>query len=114
MASDTMSYDRDSADDSGADEQNPTSDAIIVRHNWTESGPSVTLVEAVAAATDQTTTDLPPLHHSIDPDALDTLLTAGQSAVTVAFQYADVAVSVKGNGTIEIRLDEEPTEERAG
>jgi hypothetical protein len=108
-----MTDDMDRVADSDADEQGPTSNASVVRHDWTESGhPTVTLVEAVAAATDRTTTDLPSLYRSIDPDALDALVTAGPPAVTVAFQYADVAVSVTGNGTIEIRPDEGSTEER--
>jgi hypothetical protein len=75
-----------------------------VRRDRERSGqPSVTLVEAVAAATDRTTTGLPPLQKHIDPDALDTLLTHAQSSVTVAFTYADVAVTVSGNGTVEIQ-----------
>lgn len=115
MASDTPCYERDSADDSAAGERDPAPNAVIGRHDWTASDrPSVTLVEAVAAATDRTTTDLPPLHQRIDPDALDTLVTSGESAVTVAFQYADVAVSINGNGTTGIRLDEDATEERVG
>ncbi|WP_336022993.1 HalOD1 output domain-containing protein [Halobellus salinisoli] len=68
--------------------------------------PSATLVEAVAAATGQAMTDLPPLHRSIDPDALDALLTRGQSSsVTVSFRYADTDVSMNENGSIEIQVD---------
>lgn len=64
------------------------------------------LVEAVAAATDRTTTDLPPLQQSIDPDALDALLTGNQSsAVSISFRYADAAVSIHRNGSIEIQVD---------
>lgn len=82
-----------------------------VRHEWMQSDqPSVALVEAVAAATGRTTTDLPQLQRSIDPDALDTLLTGGQSPVTVAFTYADTAVWVSGNGIIEIRIGGHSTE----
>lgn len=83
-----------------------------VRHNWKESDhPSVVVVEAVAAATDRSTTDLPPLQNTIDTDALDILLTGATSSVTVSFRYADTAVSVLGNGSIEIHVDGTPREE---
>lgn len=81
-----------------------------VRHSWEEPfHPSVTIVEAVAAATGRTPTELPPLQQSIDPDALDSLITRGKSAgVAVSFEYADSVVVVEGNGAIEVRVDPTP------
>lgn len=103
-----MSKDNERSEDPDTPEQDAT-DSAIVRHHWRDSGqPSVAIVEAVTAATDRTMVDLPPLSHSIDPDALDTLVTSGQSVVTVSFQYAGVRVSVNGTGTIDIRVDGEP------
>lgn len=78
-----------------------------VHHSWEEPfHPSVTIVEAVAAATGRTATTLPPLHDSIDPDALDRLLTREESAaVTVSFRYAGTEIVVDGGGTIEVHVD---------
>lgn len=80
-----------------------------VRHEWEEPfQPSVTIVEAVAAATNRTATDLPPLQQSIDPDALDTLVTHRSDAgTTVSFRYAGTVVVVEGDGAIEISVDPE-------
>lgn len=88
-------------------------DPTTVRRTWEQSGrPSVIIVEAVAAATDRATTDLPLLQRSIDPDALDALLTRGSaSAVALTFAYADTTVSVSGEGTVEVRVDGQPNEE---
>lgn len=73
---------------------------------------SVAVVEAVAAATDRTTTDLPPLQRTVDPDALDRLLSQGQSSsVTVSFSYAGADVWIISNGTIEIQVDRDSTGE---
>ncbi len=79
-----------------------------VSHSWEEPfEPSVTIVEAVAAATGRTATDLPPLQKHVDPDALDTLITRGKSAsVTVSFRYAGTVVVVDGDGTIEVQVDD--------
>jgi hypothetical protein len=78
-----------------------------IRHSWEEPfHPSVTIVEAVAAATDRTPENLPPLQDRIDPDALDSLITRGEPArVAISFEYADTVVVVKGNGAIEVRVD---------
>ncbi|MBX0298213.1 HalOD1 output domain-containing protein [Haloarcula nitratireducens] len=81
--------------------------STTVRHDWSQPGPpSVALVEAVAAATDRTTADLPLRHRSVDADAFDALLTSEESAsVTVSFKYADTTVRVNRNGNIEIQID---------
>lgn len=104
-----MSHDSDDRDDSKPADQtaDPETNLTTVRREWRQSGhPSVALVEAVAAATDRTATDLPPLHHNIDPDALDALLAGEQSStVSISFRYADTAVRVNGNGSIEIQFD---------
>ncbi|WP_254839098.1 HalOD1 output domain-containing protein [Natronomonas marina] len=104
-----MSNDRD--EDSDTTERNGSVDAgpTTVRHDWTQAGrPSVTLVEAVAAATGRRTTDLPPLHGTVDTDALDTLLDGRSSSVTVSFRYAGTGVTVTSNGSVEIRIDDPP------
>jgi hypothetical protein len=106
-----MSQDTNDANDSDATNQTADTNAnsTVVRRNWEQSDqPGVIVLEAVSAATGRAETDLPPLRDSVDPDALDTVLTGGQSPVTVSFRYADTDVVVSGNGAIEIRVDADP------
>jgi hypothetical protein len=104
-----MSHDMDDTDEPETGDRTADTETNLatVRHEWRQSGdPSVALVEAVAAATDRTVTDLPPLQQSIDPDALDALLTGNQSSeVSISFRYADTAVSIHRNGSIELQVD---------
>lgn len=60
------------------------------------------ITDAVADATDSTQTDLDPLQHTIDADALNKLLD-GSSAnhLAVSFTYEGVNVSVT-NATVEV------------
>lgn len=109
-----MSNDTDDTDDSEA--TSPAADTYECRAtvccNWKQSGqPSVTIIEAVAAATDRLATDLPPLHGCIDPDALNTLLTRGSTSAHISFTYAGSTVSVKENGTLEIRIPDVPVDD---
>jgi len=106
-----MSQDTNDVSDSDATDQTACTDSnpTVVRRNWEQSErPCVIILEAVAAATGRAETDLPPLRDSVDPDALDTVLTGGQSPVTVSFMYADTDVMVSGNGAIEVRADTDP------
>ncbi|MBX0298225.1 HalOD1 output domain-containing protein [Haloarcula nitratireducens] len=97
----------DTDDGSDSETAGIETNSTTVRHDWGQSGPpSVALVEAVAAATDRTTADLPLLHRSIDPDAFDALLTnEGSASVTVSFKYADTTVRVNRSGNIDIQVD---------
>jgi len=97
------------SDDSSADGVSPYAENSTVQHSWNGSvDPSVTIVEAVSAATGRTVTDLPPLQRSVDPDALDTLLTHGEpSQVAVSFRYAGTVVDVSDNGTIDVYVDDD-------
>ena len=89
----------------------PNSTPEIVHHDWQGlEPPSVAVVEAVAAATDRTPTELPLLQNTLDPDALNALLTRGAASVTISFQYAGVIVSASGDGIIKIRIDKDPIE----
>lgn len=67
----------------------------------TRTEPSMAVVEAVAAAEDVAPDDLTePLFSSVDADALDALLDAG--TVQVTFPYHGCAVTVDGNGTVDL------------
>ena len=78
-----------------------------VEHSWEEPfEPSVTIVEAVAAATGRRPADLPTLQKSVDPDALNRLLTQGEATgVSISFRYAGTVVVVEGDGAIEVQVD---------
>ena len=79
-----------------------------VHHDWQGlEPPSVAVVEAVAAATDRTPTELPLLQNTLDPDALNALLTGETASVTVSFQYAGVTVSASEDGSIEVCMDDD-------
>lgn len=82
-------------------------DQTPVRHSWAESEqPSVAIVEAVSAATGRQITELPPLQEGADPDAVDALLTGGQSSqLRISFSYAGTSVVVEADGTIEVRSE---------
>lgn len=53
------------------------------------------IVDAIAAVVDRDPEALPPLYGSIDPDALETLATAG--TVRVTFTYCGYEVTVDGD-----------------
>lgn len=84
--------------------------------------PAVAVIEAVAAASgrcvrprrdpagDDGQDELPPLHETIDPDALNALVdspgAAGRSAVTVEFVYCGYDVTVDGTGQVTVTESE--------
>ena len=112
-----MGDDTNRVDDSETSDQADSTEARppTVRHNWQQSDrPSMMVVEAVAAATNRPTRELPPLQGTLDADALDTLLNGQSSSVTVSFRYADTAVSVSENGSIEVHVDGDLREENDG
>jgi hypothetical protein len=86
-------------------------DGWIVRDR-VDRGDSIshTVVRTVAAATDTSLEELPPLYRSIDTDALDELVTprrngSARSMVTVEFEYENSDVIVDGE-TVEVRVVE--------
>ena len=68
--------------------------------------PSVEVVEAVAAATERDALELPPLNDYVDPDALDTLLSAvaekGSESAHVTFSYDGIRVTVDSTGAVTV------------
>ncbi|WP_232702066.1 HalOD1 output domain-containing protein [Halobacterium wangiae] len=79
-------------------------DTGIFRSDWTSYGnPSTAVAEAVAEATGKQQTDLDPLQHSVDADALDALLANSDSPrLELSFTYEGVDVRITGAGVIEI------------
>ncbi|AHG04020.1 hypothetical protein HALDL1_10725 [Halobacterium sp. DL1] len=80
------------------------SDTGIFRSDWTSYGnPSTAVAEAVAEATGKEQTELDPLQHSVDADALDALLTNSDSPrLELSFTHDGVDVRITGAGVIEI------------
>lgn len=70
--------------------------------------PSQAVVRAVADEAGVDQTDLPPLFHAIDPDALDALFRAGGRPATrrttgaVRFSYHGYEVSVEADGSVSL------------
>jgi len=80
-----------------------------VRYDWREGdSPFMAIIEAVAAATNRDPTDLPPLQHRLDGDALDALLDdtgpASAEGIRVSFSYAGVDIAVDSDGDVAVWL----------
>lgn len=72
--------------------------------------PAVRAVEEVADAVGRLVEGLPSLSQSINPDALNALITGNRSHdVTVTFAYAGARVLVHSDGTIYVRPLENST-----
>lgn len=85
--------------DEGGNSETPdrTADAdesvTTVHRDWERTAqPSVTIVEAVATATERPPTDLPALQQCVDTNAVDAMRTHA-SPVTVTFMYAGATIS---------------------
>lgn len=69
------------------------------------------VITAVATATDTAPHEIPPLAHTIDPDALNQFFTANPnrnvSDTTITFEYAGHTVTVNGHGTVIVNQTEQ-------
>lgn len=63
--------------------------------------PSERLVHAVAEQTNTDPVELPPLYDTIDPDALDALLSTLEGG-KIEFQYAGHAVRLESDGVVHL------------
>ncbi|WP_126664425.1 HalOD1 output domain-containing protein [Haloterrigena salifodinae] len=78
--------------------------------NWdadTENTPVYAVASAVAEAEGVDPVDLPPLYETIDPEALNDLLSSrdDSTVATVEFEYAGYAVTVSGEGMVTVCSD---------
>lgn len=76
-----------------------------------EVSTSERVIDAVAEATDSDPTDVGPLYHVVDPDALDRLFSptrrGGRTEGYVQFAFGGCDVVVRGDGEVEVtRRDE--------
>lgn len=70
--------------------------------DWTETSASTALLEAVGKHTTVDPTAESPLYHTLDPDALDTLLRSvvnSETEALIRFEYADLEIAVSAQGT---------------
>lgn len=92
----------------GADADN-WDGAVHRRYDWTETPPSMAVVEAVADAAGRDMTAIDPLYEHFAPDALDALVRSngGPTAdgnTTVSFHFGDYRVTVAGDGGVIVRV----------
>lgn len=64
--------------------------------------PSEAIIEAIAEETSSDPLELPPLHNSIDPEALDRLFV-NRDGGTVTFCCYEHEITVKQDGTVVVR-----------
>lgn len=79
----------------------------------TETAVSTEIVQRVATVTDQAVTQLPPLHETIDPEALDAVIdsvTQGESSLELRFAYSGCRVLVDGSGAVRVEITPDGTD----
>ena len=81
-------------------------DAYRVQYDWSSPTPlTTTVVEMIGTISETPADDLAPLYETVDPDALEDLLSPGTatgSAAGVWFNYAGYRVTIRGEGEIEV------------
>ena len=78
-------------------------DAFHFQFNPERDAVTRAIVDAVALVHDRGQTDLDPVAHSIDPEALSTLMQTSEGPVEVVFQYAGMEITVESCGDIWLR-----------
>lgn len=86
---------------------------IRAEYDWSAVTPSTAVIETLAIALDREPTKVTPLYETVDPDALDTLVSRGRKASaavgpSVRFIHDGHEVTVDSAGTIVVR-QVEPT-----
>ncbi|WP_255171742.1 HalOD1 output domain-containing protein [Natrononativus amylolyticus] len=79
----------------------PAEIAVQSQYDWTRTSPSLAIVDAIAALENRAATDLPTalgvtLYDCVDPEALDTLVTASDE-ITLSFTVATYHVQIDGD-----------------
>lgn len=63
----------------------------------------VLIVMAVASCAGVTPTKLSPLQHSVDVDALESLVRSIETTSEIAFTYEGYEIAITGDGTVRVR-----------
>ncbi|MFD1685837.1 HalOD1 output domain-containing protein [Halobellus litoreus] len=91
-------------------DSNPDHETVRARYDWESTPPSTAIVETIAEATGDNPTALEPLYESVDPDALNALLTSVPSRTAgrdlrISLSVDGHAITVFGDGGIVVRPD---------
>ena len=78
--------------------------------DWTEITPSTAVIELIAEESGQDPTELDPLYESVDPEALDRLISSDgmnphDHTLAVSFSYNEYTVVIQSKGLVELSLD---------
>jgi hypothetical protein len=86
---------------------NQLDQAITHRCDWTETQPSLAVIEAITVAANRQPLEGPPLYDAIDSEALDTLFDGSEerppAQLEVTFTYDGFDVTVSGAGQVTVR-----------
>lgn len=96
-----------SKDDSRTGGSDAGHDAVVHRHDWeADDSLATSIVVAVAAVVDTPPSELAPLYETVDPDALESILSPStpdsSGRCHLSFRYAGVGVSASSDGTIRV------------
>lgn len=80
----------------------PATDTYSNRHDWDGPAPlSYTVVETVAAVVDREVFEMEPLYSTVDPEALEAVLSSGaEDRIRVSFRYEACTVAVTSDGAV--------------
>ena len=78
--------------------------------DWTDVAPSTAVIELIAEESGQDPTELDPLYGSVDPEALDRLVSSNGTnphdhILAVSFSFDGYAVVIQSGGLVELSLD---------
>lgn len=95
---------RDEPNGAGSGRTEPAG-TVRSRYDWTTVSPATAVVETVLEATGVETSSLEPLHDTIDPDALNTIIrdpspVRGPPETSVSFVFANRRVTVYRTGEV--------------
>jgi hypothetical protein len=81
----------------------------VAEFDDSDGAPSTAVISLAAKITEQSATDLRPLHHVVDTDALDRLVRHRPSGPSrnerfVEFTYADLTIRLSSSSVIEVTL----------
>jgi len=71
----------------------------------TEPAVSTRVVQRVATSTNQEVAQLPALYDTIDPDALDAIISSvstNTSSLTIRFSYSGCQITINGSGEVSV------------
>lgn len=115
--SDSPQYDRNRFERDGIDGDPPIrsltydadEDTYVAEFDGSDVSPSVAVVSVVAKITGQSVTDLRPLDHVVDPDALNRIVRhrppgPSRNERLVEFTYQELTIQLSSSGVVKVGL----------